>query len=233
VDDFCVVTDHQNMISYVDYLQKKNAEALSFYPKQVFEREMQNKRIFLGLLNGFPCGYLYVGAIGRDVKCHQVCIEYGARKNWYGASLVLVMEEYAKNGKATSITLRCGFDLDANKFWQSLGYKCIAHQKGGARRMRTINVWRKWIGIELFETPTILPAVGKTDSKIWGKNKKIGQVSKFSRGQKLNFYRDFVVGESVSIVRNPTMPQPETNLPISGLGGYDQVLRDEFEDGKK
>jgi hypothetical protein len=29
------------------------------------------------------------------------------------------------------------------------------------------------------------------------------------------------------------MPQPETNLPISGLGGYDQVLRDEFEDGKK
>jgi deoxycytidylate deaminase len=32
---------------------------------------------------------------------------------------------------------------------------------------------------------------------------------------------------------HPTMPQPETNLPISGLGGYDQVLRDEFEDGKK
>jgi hypothetical protein len=32
---------------------------------------------------------------------------------------------------------------------------------------------------------------------------------------------------------HPTMPQPETNLPISGLGGYDQVLRGEFEDGKK
>jgi hypothetical protein len=36
-----------------------------------------------------------------------------------------------------------------------------------------------------------------------------------------------------SISPQPTMPQPETNLPISGLGGYDQVLRDEFEDGKK
>jgi hypothetical protein len=31
----------------------------------------------------------------------------------------------------------------------------------------------------------------------------------------------------------PAQSQPETNLPISGLGGYDQVLRDEFEDGKK
>jgi hypothetical protein len=32
---------------------------------------------------------------------------------------------------------------------------------------------------------------------------------------------------------HPIVTQPETNLPISGLGGYDQVLRDEFEDGKK
>jgi hypothetical protein len=32
---------------------------------------------------------------------------------------------------------------------------------------------------------------------------------------------------------HPNVTQPETNLPISGLGGYDQVLRDEFEDGKK
>jgi site-specific DNA-methyltransferase (adenine-specific) len=31
----------------------------------------------------------------------------------------------------------------------------------------------------------------------------------------------------------PNVTQPETNLPISGLGGYDQVLRDEFEDGTK
>jgi hypothetical protein len=36
-----------------------------------------------------------------------------------------------------------------------------------------------------------------------------------------------------SISPHPNVPQPETNLPISGLGGYDQVLRDEFEDGKK
>jgi hypothetical protein len=39
--------------------------------------------------------------------------------------------------------------------------------------------------------------------------------------------------EAMSISPHPIVTQPETNLPISGLGGYDQVLRDEFEDGKK
>jgi hypothetical protein len=37
----------------------------------------------------------------------------------------------------------------------------------------------------------------------------------------------------LQISPHPIVTQPETNLPISGLGGYDQVLRDEFEDGKK
>jgi hypothetical protein len=65
--DFVVVKTHPNMLLYIDMLQKKNAEALSFYPKQVFEREAENGRLFLGLLNGEPCGYLYVGAAGKDV----------------------------------------------------------------------------------------------------------------------------------------------------------------------
>jgi hypothetical protein len=40
-------------------------------------------------------------------------------------------------------------------------------------------------------------------------------------------------GPDMLISPHPIVTQPETNLPISGLGGYDQVLRDEFEDGKK
>jgi hypothetical protein len=44
--------------------------------------------------------------------------------------------------------------------------------------------------------------------------------------------RSFTVIENASSP-HPIVTQPETNLLISGLGGYDQVLRDEFEDGKK
>lgn len=187
MSDFVVVQEHPSMIAFVDGLQRKNAEALSFYPRQVFEREQEKGRLFLGLLNGEPCGYLYVGAQGRDVKCHQVCIQYDARRRLYGGAIVAVMEAYAEG--ATSITLRCGFDLDANDFWKSMGYQCVAHKIGGVRRMRTINVWRKQLLPELFETLAIEPAAGVADASLWRKNKQTGTVTQFVRGKRMRDYR--------------------------------------------
>jgi hypothetical protein len=191
--DFVVIKEHPQLIAFVDSLQRKNAECLAFYPKQVFEREQANGRLFLGMLNGEPCGYLYVGAVNRDVRCHQVCIQYDARKALYGAGIVAVMENYAVVGGAHSITLRCGFDLEANGFWAALGYKCIAHQAGGVRRMRTINVWRKQIIPELFETLAIEPAVGVANASFWSKNKQLGTVTQFVRGKAMRDYRATLV----------------------------------------
>ena len=54
MSEFIVVTDHPSLILYIDSLQKKNAESLSFYPRSVFEREKEKGRLFLGLLNGQP-----------------------------------------------------------------------------------------------------------------------------------------------------------------------------------
>ncbi len=192
--DFQVVKVHPHLIAYVDSLQKKNAEALSFYPKCVFERESEKGRIFLGLLNGEPCGYLYVGARGIDVKCHQVCIEYDARRKLYGAALVQAMEDYAQG--SFSITLRCGFDLDANSFWSGLGYNCIGVQDGGVRRMRKINVWRKTFMALLFEDTIIEPAIGKADASLWRKNKQTGLVTQFIRGKAMKDYRAKIIASS-------------------------------------
>lgn len=188
--DFAVLQTHPSMIDYIDGLQRKNAEQLSFYPRQVFEREQEKGRLFLGMLNGEPCGYLYVGAQGgTDVKCHQVCIQYDARRRLYGAAIVAVMEQYANEGHAASITLRCGFDLEANDFWKSIGYQCIAHHIGGVRRMRTINVWRKQLRAELFETLAIEPAAGIVDASVWRRNKQTGIVTQFVRGKQMQDYR--------------------------------------------
>ena len=189
MEDFVVVKDHPDMLIYIDSLQKKNSEALSFYPTQVFEREKQNGRLYLGLLNGEPSGYIYVGASGGDVKCHQVCIQYDARRRLYGAMLVVALENYANESLSNSITLRCGFDLDANKFWKEMGYNCIAVKQGGIRRNRKINVWRKYLQPQLFAPEWVEPVKGKTDSSIWRKHKQTGLVSSFDRGQKLKDYR--------------------------------------------
>ena len=190
-EGFEVVKTHPDLILYVDALQKKNAEALSFYPRAVFEREAKNGRIFLGLLNGEPAGYLYVGATGGDVKCHQVCIQYDARRRLYGAALVQAMEDYAEG--SFSITLRCGFDLEANRFWSGLGYSCIAIQDGGIRRMRKINVWRKQLQREMFADQIMEPANGKTDASVWRKNKQTGIVTQFVRGKVMRDYRAQII----------------------------------------
>lgn len=189
MNDFIIVKDHPSMLLFIDALQRKNAEQLSFYPNQVFEREKENGRLYLGLLNGEPCGYIYVGSAGGDVKCHQVCIEYDARRKLYGAMLVIAMENYANASLSNSITLRCGFDLEANQFWKELGYNCIAVKQGGIRRMRKINVWRKYLQPQMFEPVWVEPVEGKTDASIWRKHKQTGIVTGFDRGKKLENYR--------------------------------------------
>ena len=196
-EDFVVVQQHPSLISYVDSLQKKNAENLSFYPKVVFEREHEKGRIFLSLLNGEPCGYIYVGAFGRDLRCHQVCIQYDARRRLYASALVNVVEQAALENSSYSIVLRCGFDLEANKFWKMLGYKCVDIQEGGVRRNRKINVWRKQLQPELFEDIHLEPARGETSNKFWLKNKQTGLITQFNRGKSLRDYKALLEGKSV------------------------------------
>lgn len=189
-DDFVVVREHPDLLHYVDALQRANAEALSFYPRQVFEREQVKGRLFLGLLNGQPCGYLYVGS-GKDgvLRCHQVCIQYDARRKLYGAAIVTVMEAHALELGVTEIALRCGADLDANDFWREMGYDCIGHQAGGVRRMRTINLWRKAVSPMLFTNEHIEPARHATNATLWRNNKATGVVTQFVRGKRLRDYR--------------------------------------------
>jgi hypothetical protein len=189
MDDLVIVREHPSMIDYIDGLQRSNAECLAFYPRQVFERELENRRLFLALLNNEPCGYIYVGARGQDIKCHQVCIQYDARRRLYGAHLVGAIENYALHGQSASITLRCGFDIEANSFWKEIGYNVIGIQDGGVRRMRKINIWRKQLSPELFETIYMEPAIGKMNASIWRKNKNTGVVTQFIRGKTMHQYR--------------------------------------------
>jgi len=194
-DDFLVVTSHPSLIDYVDGLQRKNAEALSFYPRAVFEREQANGRLFLGMLNGEPCGYIYAGAQSRDVKLHQVCIQYDARRRWYGAALVQILEAYANDGRASTVTLRCGFDIDANEFWKALGYGVVAVHNGGIRRMRRINVWQKQLAPDLFAPIYIEPERGKASASVWAKHKQTGIITQFVRGKAKDQYRALILSK--------------------------------------
>ena len=106
---------------YIDHLQRKNAEDLAFYPKQVFEREILNHRILLARVNGEHAGYIYHGSLGHQVKIHQACIEYDLRGQLYGAALIRHLIDLASASNALSISLRCGSEHCGKWFLESYG----------------------------------------------------------------------------------------------------------------
>jgi hypothetical protein len=195
--DFLIVNQHPELLKYVDYLQHKNAESLSFYPKSCLEREIKSGRILLSLLNGEPCGYLYHGALKGVARVHQICIQFDLRRKLYGALLVTHFEKLAIKNTARAITLRCGFDLDANQFWKDLGYSCIGIVDGGIRRQRKINIWQKALQ-PMFELPVFEPALGKQDASLWRKNKQTGIINQFARGKQLKIYKDIITPQLTS-----------------------------------
>ena len=184
-------------IKFVDHLQKKNAEDLSFYPVGVFEREIESQRILIALVNAEPAGYLYHGAIKLDypLKIHQACIQYDLRGNWYGAGLCKFLEDLAVIGGSRLISLRCGSDIAANTFWQNMGYECVLITPGGIRRMRDINVWQKALSADLFGFTAIEPSTKKKDASIWAKRDKSKKQNKMVRGKALIEYRKKILEE--------------------------------------
>ena len=180
-------------VNFIDYLQKKNAEELSFYPKTVFEREILNYRILLAEINDEPCGYLYHGAEKAFCKIHQACIEYDLRGQLYGSKLVKTLIHNLSYQGVYSVTLRCGSDIQANTFWKAMGFYCEAITLGGVRRMRDINCWRYDIINPLF-TQSVLPSNKAQDSRIWSK-RKTSLETPFLRGKHLIHYRNKIIQE--------------------------------------
>jgi hypothetical protein len=181
-------------LTYIDHLQRKNAEELAFYPRAAFEREVLNARIILARVNGDPAGYLYHGAFGPICKIHQACIEYDLRGQLYGASLVRWFTSLARVANCSSVTLRCGSDIDANGFWKAMGFHCEAVTPGGVRRMRDINCWRMNIQDQLFEFPIVEPSNREQDASAWRK-RSVNLGSQFLRGKALKDYRKIITGE--------------------------------------
>jgi GNAT superfamily N-acetyltransferase len=144
---FAIVRTHPDLVRYAVGLQAKNSNELGFLPRIAFEHGAAESRIFIGLLNGSPCGYVLVSSGYRGIlRCTQVCIQYDARRRLYGAMLVAAAEQHAEDLGCTRIFLRCGSDLPANEFWQSVGYTVIGTEPSGEARRghRThLNIWTK------------------------------------------------------------------------------------------
>ena len=180
-------------LTYIDSLQKKNAEDLAFYPKQVFEREIESQRILLARVNNEPAGYIYHGAFSDTLKIHQACIQYDLRGQLYGGELVRFLTDIASRMSSNAISLRCGSDIEANGFWKTMGFHCERVTQGGIRRKRDINHWFLQLQPTLFPMLTTDPSNKKKDASTWAKGRKKGfSTSSFNRGKSMENYRKLI-----------------------------------------
>lgn len=129
-------------LTYIVAEMKRNTDALGFIPLPDLKRRFIQRELYQIIRDGRGRrrGYLIHGPArpGRPLFIHQTLVEQPHRRRLHGARAVQEIRALALRHGATEIRLRCAMDLEANAFWQAIGFRLVALQTGGRRRRRII-----------------------------------------------------------------------------------------------
>lgn len=141
-------------LTYLDKLQKANADDLAFYPLTTLARALEDGHVIACEDNGEPAGYLWFGALrgGHDVTIFQACVDYDSRRRHLGHSMVAQLIALARTAGCTGVRLKCASSAESNEFWVAAGFYCTRVQPGGIKRGRDLNCYRTDI-VSGFWTP--------------------------------------------------------------------------------
>lgn len=139
-----ITPDHGTMLyrgipsdwSFLDALRKKEGKALGFIPKERYLSIMERREsygraryryedVLIAFDNDDPTGFAYVsyGPKSHVGNIYQIVIREDARR-WHRAALVLdYFEAQATERLCTTAKCRVAVDLEANHFWQAMGYR--------------------------------------------------------------------------------------------------------------
>jgi len=128
---------------YVVNLLKKNYNGLGFIPKPRIEQYVKNNQVFFEYEGGLKSGYCIIGSgKGKTLKIYQHCIEAELRRLKHGKELFKKIEFEAKKKGYEHIHLRVRENLEANKFWEALGFNFMfLEPKVTTRTNKGINHW--------------------------------------------------------------------------------------------
>jgi ribosomal protein S18 acetylase RimI-like enzyme len=124
-------------LTAVEALRRADGDALGFVPRQKYEhivmRTLDRGRrrwLYEWLLvsedNGDVTGFVLAGFHRDGAKIEQICVRSDARRMERAMSLAEAIEVEAVRRGSRRLRCRVAFDLDANFFWQALGYTAVA-----------------------------------------------------------------------------------------------------------
>lgn len=135
----CVEVVGHRTLTYVDSLQRRHRDEVGFLSHVALAEYVNRQQVWLARENGDPCGYLLWGSFRGlrpvrnrwELKIVQACIQYDAQRRKQGERLVSKLIEVATLADLPRVGLWCADDLDANLFWESMGFRCDGRRIGG------------------------------------------------------------------------------------------------------
>jgi N-acetylglutamate synthase-like GNAT family acetyltransferase len=149
-------------IPFIDALQKTHREQVGFMPRgQLVGKINAGDVIVAEDAGGKPVGY----CIGTDryFKHEDVGIIYqlnvvpGRQRGFVGATLLKAMFERAAYG-CKLFCCWCAQDIEANRFWEAMGFVPLAYRAGSEKKSRVHIFWQKRIRQGDTETPWWFPS---------------------------------------------------------------------------
>ncbi|MEM1011767.1 MAG: GNAT family N-acetyltransferase [Planctomycetota bacterium] len=124
---------NESDLPWVDSLQKRQRHELGFLPMTALREKIAREEVLVATVMDRPVGYL----IGSDRYTKrdevglivQVNVEPKYRRSLVAAKLVQGQFDRSAYG-CRLYSCWCAQDLDANRFWESMGFVAIAFRKG-------------------------------------------------------------------------------------------------------
>ena len=136
-------------LPFLDSLQKQHHRELGFFPRAQMEGYIRNGWVLIAQdAGGKPLGYC--ASRDRYLKrdelgvIYQLCVAPGVQRKLVGASLVKAAFERSAYG-CRLYCCWCAQDLEANYFWESMGFVPIAFRAGSTGKKRVHIFWQKRI----------------------------------------------------------------------------------------
>ena len=165
-----------SLLTYIDHLQKQNADDLAFYPLTTLEKAIESGSIITCQDNGEIAGYLWFGAVnqGSDTIIYQACVDYDSRMRHLGYGMVRELIELCTAGGSVGIRLKCASSSESNAFWNGIGFYCTKVKQGGIKRNRELNYWRSDIQKPLFVVDEVEPSTKPIDLREYNRANRKG-----------------------------------------------------------
>lgn len=132
---------HQGHIAGMKLLADANRESLGFIPRKKLEEIADQQRAFVALYSDVVVGFVIFRHRKRDLQTtlSEICVQHGYMRQGIGTQLIQLLVQDCNQKSRAYIQLKCPVDLQANRFYEHIGFQLHIVEDG---KKRQLNVWR-------------------------------------------------------------------------------------------